>query len=208
MLWRRRRARSVLAVPGLDPGIDPAIHAFRRMGGRRDHKPLLLRPLPLSGAAGAVSGGGAAWMAGSIPGSSPGTARTAEAPRRVRRQPTHSYRYKSKNAGSYSDSCWSASCSCPLSACRHGRPRDLIRSLSRLSTRRRKDEADIAATSSKGSQEKGPPAVSLPSGHSLRRSAWMAGTIPGSSPGTAMALLLPPRVPLPTNLPSEVEVWL
>ena len=69
--------------PGLDPGIDPAIHAFRRMGGRRDHKPLLLRPLPLSGAAGAASGGGAAWMAGSIPGSSPGTARTAEAPRRV-----------------------------------------------------------------------------------------------------------------------------
>ena len=59
------------------PGLTPAIHAFRRMGGRRDHKPLLLRPLPLSGAAGAVSGGGAAWMAGSSP------ARTAEAPRRV-----------------------------------------------------------------------------------------------------------------------------
>jgi hypothetical protein len=76
---------SVMAVPGLDPGSDPATHAVRRVERRQVscHSP---KTFAFAGSCcgprqcGTSLCGASAWMAGSIPGSSPGTAMTTEGP--------------------------------------------------------------------------------------------------------------------------------
>jgi len=76
-----------MAVPELDLGIDPATHAFRRSERRQGDgevkKRWLLGACDHRGSVRTRLWCGAAWMAGSIPGSSPGTARTADVRRRV-----------------------------------------------------------------------------------------------------------------------------
>ena len=158
------------------------------MGGRRDHKPLLLGPCGYP----ALPGPSPEAARRGWPGQSPdksrikfGDGQDGRGSEASWRQPTHSYRYKSKKSGSYSGViCWSASCSCAAERLPSRPSPDLIRGSSRPSTprrlRRRPRQRRIVARASEATvcDHAVPP---------MRRNAWMAGLKP-----TAVRLKLRP----------------